>query len=350
MLRAMDNVRWLLAAVALGAWAGCASSSSSPDSGPPPDSGPAPDAGPTPDSGPAADSGPTADSGQPDSGAPDGGFDAGPVDAGCNGCDAGTCRPDGTCGCTSNGDCADSGAASTCCSLYCVNVQRDIRNCGTCGNACAASAFCNGTQCLPVAFQNICAEPSATVLFDARDVDGDAGVQIASLLTDGGCSAAPAVRFVTDGVDAGVLDSTGRPVVGGSELLIAPGGPFVQAVVSYLEQSATAVFHSGSATGHILVLRADGGVLVDAGDSTLGAHHDFFVLELVREPINGSLTLIAYGFAGPGTPAGAWYLGNVVLPDASTYPETWLVVEWTDTNNDGVPNAGDTFSVIASGL
>jgi hypothetical protein len=237
-----------------------------------------------------------------------------------------------------------------CCSLYCVDVQRDIQNCGFCGNACASNAFCNGTQCLPVAFQNICSDPSATVLVDATTVDGDAGVQIASILLDGGCATAPAVRFVTDAVDAGVLDSSGKPLVGGSELLIAAGGPFVQPVVYYLEQGASPVFHTGTATDHVLILRADGGVLVDAGVSTLGASHDFFVLELVREPTNGSLTLVAYGFAGPGTPAGVWYLGNVVLPDASTYPQTWFVVEWTDTNNDGIPNAGDTFGLIASGM
>jgi hypothetical protein len=328
--------------------------SGQPDSGTPdsgtPDSGTA-DSG-TPDSG-TPDAG-TPDAGTPDSGLADGGTDAGadagPVDAGCNGCDAGTCRPDGICGCTSNADCADSGAASMCCSLYCVDIQRDIQNCGACSNACAANAFCNGTQCLPVAFQNICAEPSATVLLDTFTTDGDAGTQIASILTDGGCSTPPAIRYVADGFDAGVLDATGKPLVGGSELLIAPGGPYVQAVVNYLEQGATAVYHAGTPTSDAFILRADGGVLVDAGDSTLNAHHDFFVLELVSEPTNGSLTLVAYGFLGPGTPASAWYLGNVVLPDASVYPQTWFVVEWTDTNNDGIPNAGDTFGLIASGM
>ena len=31
------------------------------------------------------------------------------------------------------------------------------------------------------------------------------------------------------------------------------------------------------------------------------------------------------------------------------YPDTWYVVSWADTNNDGVANAGDTFTVLAHG-
>jgi hypothetical protein len=38
----------------------------------------------------------------------------------------------------------------TCCDGACVNVRNDIRNCGVCGNVCAApNDFCDGTSCAP---------------------------------------------------------------------------------------------------------------------------------------------------------------------------------------------------------
>lgn len=39
-----------------------------------------------------------------------------------------------------------------------------------------------------------------------------------------------------------------------------------------------------------------------------------------------------------------------MLPNRAAYPDAWYLFEWNDTNNDSLPNAGDSFVKLASGL
>jgi hypothetical protein len=39
----------------------------------------------------------------------------------------------------------------------------------------------------------------------------------------------------------------------------------------------------------------------------------------------------------------------VVFPNYAAYTDAWYVYEWTDTNDDGIADAGDTFTLIAHG-
>ena len=79
------------------------------------------------------------------------------------------------------------------------------------------------------------------------------------------------------------------------------------------------------------------------------AHHDYFLLELSVEPISGTLCFFGYGMLSQGTIAAGYYFQSTIVPALSTYTDAWYVYEWTDTNNDSVPNAGDTFALTAHG-
>lgn len=92
------------------------------DAGAPEDAG-APDTG-APDVGAPEDAG-VPDVGFPDVGAPDSGtIDAGVADAG---------------GCMTSGE--------TLCAGGCVDLQRDVRNCGSCGRACGEVEVCTSGRC-----------------------------------------------------------------------------------------------------------------------------------------------------------------------------------------------------------
>ena len=80
--------------------------------------------------------------------------------------------------------------------------------------------------------------------------------------------------------------------------------------------------------------------------SSCSAHADQFGSELVTDPSSGTLSLVGYGACsgGKGTDAAAWYYANVILPNKASYPDSWYVFSWSDTNNDSIPNGGDTFT------
>jgi hypothetical protein len=68
--------------------------------------------------------------------------------------------------------------------------------------------------------------------------------------------------------------------------------------------------------------------------------------------MSGTLSLIGYGACsgGHGTLAAAWFYANVILPNSASYPDSWYVFDWVDSNNDGAPSGGDTFTPLAQGL
>jgi len=94
--------------------------------------------------------------------------------------------------------------------------------------------------------------------------------------------------------------------------------------------------------------RPDGGVIAQADPATISPAHDVFVVQLVRTP-SGALVLNAAGIFGPGTSAAAWYLVHTMLPQRPQLSYAWYVVDWSDTDGDGLPSAGDTWTVLDSG-
>jgi hypothetical protein len=65
------------------------------------------------------------------------------------------------------------------------------------------------------------------------------------------------------------------------------------------------------------------------------------------------LVIIIYGLQWGGTLAGFQYVVNYVLKHPSTYTSSWYVYQWQDATTgvsaNGIPDAGDVFTQIATG-
>ncbi len=258
-------------------------------------------------------------------------------------CGTGTCSAT----CAGDGDCT---GGRKCCGGACIDLTRDIHHCGTCALNCNANQFCTGTACKSVALTNVCDNSAATVLLDGLSADNDAGYVLASALTSG-CSPAPTVTVIPQQASQDIDAGSGRPLLGGGKLLVAAGGSFGQNLVDYVERSGISpIFDSSTNNSYSFSTRDGGGVaLFYAPSSSLSASHDYFVVQLVREPVNGTLSLVSYGFDGPGTQASAWFFAHKVMVNRAAYPGSWYVVEWTNADGDPAPSAGDTYTVIGSG-
>jgi hypothetical protein len=237
-----------------------------------------------------------------------------------------------------------------CCSSTCADTTRDPRNCGACGVACGPTAFCATSACRPALFDSLCANPQATVVLDGFQADNQAGVAFGDALT-AGCNPPTAVQRVSQQA-AGVLAmdaDAGRPATGGGNTFIAGGGEYGQLGVRYLDdQALTPVYLATDGVTAQIIDRLTGAALANTSVSALDAHHDFFFIELVVEPKSGTACLIGAGILAPGTAAAGYYGATQLVPNHTGDSHSFYVVEWTDSNNDSVPNAGDAFDVKAS--
>ncbi len=190
------------------------------------------------------------------------------------------------------------GMSLACCSSFCVDTERDPRNCGACGVACGANQFCTGRACDDAVFTNVCSNGSATVVTDPYPVDTEAGVELATALAS--CSDAGFHVAVVPQSQPGVLvpmgDAGARPNVGGSDTLVAGGSWWGQQSVAYMDNSGlTPVYLTNDGTTSHIYERASGAALVTTPDTALTAQHDFFFLELVVEPTSGTLCFFGEG-------------------------------------------------------
>jgi hypothetical protein len=240
----------------------------------------------------------------------------------------------------------------TCCSSFCVDVSRDPRNCGACGNGCSATQFCTGTQCDDAVFTNVCANASVTVVNDPFGIDEEAGASLGLSLAANCPDAGIAVSIVSQ-TQAGVLvpgDAGWRPNTGGGTTIVAGGSWWGQLSVAYMDDSGlTPVYLTNDGTTAHIYQRATGVPLVTAAEGTLTAQHDFFILELAVEPSSGTLCFFGEGILGAGTVAAGYFGSQVLVPGRTGFNEPWYVYEWTDTNNDMTPDKGDTFGLVAKG-
>ena len=282
--------------------------------------------------GTAGDAGSHADGGAPAE-AGDGGAEASPGIP----CEAGACS-----------------GSLTCCSDFCVDLGHDPRNCGACGQACTATQFCTGTRCDEAVFTNACANGAVTVVTDPFAVDTAAGMALGTALQS--CSDAGATLTVAAQTQAGVLEQDAgeagawRPILGVGNTLVAAGGSYGQLAVGYLDSNGlTRAYVKTDGVTVWVYQRSTNVALVTTSFSGLNAHHDFFLLELAVEPQSGTLSLIGQGFLAPGTSAAAYYGSQVVIPSRASYPDAYYAYEWTDTNMDGTPNAGDSYNQVAAG-
>ena len=262
--------------------------------------------------------------------APDAPADAGP--------DAPSCSP--------QSPCADD--AATCCNSTCTHLDKDPSNCGACGVACTKTQFCNGQACFDAIVANLCHNPSAAIVLDGLGPDEEAGVALGGAM-DAGCTPKVVVRQILQSAP-GTIDDAGRPLLGPGDTYVAAGGGFGQKAVAYVTSAKDApVYVTSDNTSISFVRSSDNGVIVQAQNSTLTASHDYFVSYTAVEPQSGTLVFTVYGFYSPGTAAGAFWFQNQVMANVASFTKSFYVYEWTDTNTDGQPDAGDTFTLLGSG-
>jgi hypothetical protein len=243
------------------------------------------------------------------------------------------------------------GSAEACCGGTCSALDT-LANCGACGNACGSGDFCDGSACQAPTFPSFCANATVYEIYDGVPADINAASLMTSTITDH----CPPSTMVTsaNATDATYVDqSTGQPLGGAGVTYVLTGGPLADKVVKYFEATAqlTHVYLAGPTSGtYSWMERGSAAPIATIASSACSAHTDQFVVELVTDPSSGTLALIGYGICtGAGTFAAAYYYADVMLPNAATYPDSWYVVGWSDTNDDGIANGSDAFTILGHG-
>jgi len=199
---------------------------------------------------------------------------------------------------------------------------------------------------------NVCNSKKATFLLDGLQTDQEATAMLQAAIA-ARCTPAPMAMAVSQSVSTAINTTTGQPVAGGGELLVAAGGDSAQRLVNYLEDSGTSrVYNEYDGLNTLWIKRRDASntIVATVTRTTLTPTHDFFLVEVVVDPISGTLSFVLYGLDSPGTKAGAYYFTNTMLPSITTYTNSWYLYEWMGLNADGTPGPGDTFTQLASGM
>jgi hypothetical protein len=241
------------------------------------------------------------------------------------------------------------GQNETCCAGFCTDTSKDPFNCGRCGNACSQTQFCTGTTCDDAVLKNLCVNPHATVVMDPYMEDNTAGNAFGAALSR---TCMPGVNVRSTSQSSGIAqDPGGRPLTGVGDTLVAGGGWFGQAAVAYMDSHGlTPLLVSTDGTSSWIRNSKTQANIVFIPNTSLTAHHDYFLFEVGVEPISGTLSFFGYGMSGLSTTVASYYFQKSVLPNASAFPSAWYVYEWTDKDMDGIGSAGDTFNPIANGM
>ena len=282
-------------------------------------------------------------------------------------CSDGLVCGNGQCGdaCTQaqEGQSAACGDSLTCCSLHCTDLATSSAHCGACGTACDSGDFCGidacsdgaggaggapsapCVSCHPTVLANICSIARAVVILDSgkNPADGDRAPGLAmGAALQAKCTPTPTLTDAQQESVEALNFTTGRPVSGGGELLIVAGGPVFQNLEVYVEEQHISPLYwktNGTDTeywttvGNRLVLTQP-----VAGDHE---SHDQFIIQFMRDPASGSLVLNAQGFWLSGTVAAAFQLTNAILPSLSSFDKAWYAYEWTDMNDDKLPDLNE---------
>jgi hypothetical protein len=187
-----------------------------------------------------------------------------------------------------------------------------------------------------------------TVISDGQPADDAVGANMMNAIA-AGCGTAPATQTISQNT-SGILDpSTSRPLLAADALGIMGGGNAYQRAMAYLMQSGDSpLVFSSTATDVTVTERATSNVVYQAPLSSLSNTHDIGGLMLIHEAVSGGAYLDSNGRVGQGTLAGGYYFTATIAPQLRTDMASWYVIEWTDRNGNSVPDAPDTYNVIAS--
>ncbi|HKO48056.1 MAG TPA: hypothetical protein VJV79_10050 [Polyangiaceae bacterium] len=280
-------------------------------------------------------------------------------------CSGGECLA--ACDAKEEGKDSGCGGGLTCCTQRCSDLKVDSRNCGACGNSCAAGQFCGLTacagsgeggaggvggaesgscvECHDTTLANLCSVAKVTVILDSSKNTSDGnrvpGRAVGAALRDHCLPMPQLAEAEQDSVEA-LNITTGRPVSDSSELLVVAGGPFFQNLVGYLESQKITPLYVHS-TSEVTEFRKTATKEIVASLPTAGDHdsHDIFIIQFMRDPASGSLILNEQGFWLSGTVAGAYQLTHGLLPDLERQDKAWYAYEWTDLDGDKGPDLNE---------
>lgn len=141
---------------------------------------------------------------------------------------------------------------------------------------------------------------------------------------------------------------TGQPVVSGTRFVImAPAS--VHAQMAYYESNRIApVYLYGDDSSLFWVTSANDGVILETvtSRSSLTASSDLFLLEVFSDGFS-NYVFACYGLTAKGSMAAARFYQSI-FQQLDAYSESWYVIQWTDTNSDGIPEPGDGYRFVAS--
>jgi len=228
-----------------------------------------------------------------------------------------------------------------------------VQRCGACNVACGTDQFCDGTACHDVVFPEFCANKKVYAIYDGIALDDGATNVLASTIA-ANCPQGTMIQYGPQTNPAWVDQDAGTLLLGGGSTVVTAGGPFANKPVKWMERTSLTTkvyFATNGIDTFYFRQRSDGGTLVSQPSASCTSHHDNLLIELARDPSSGTLALIGYGVCagGYGTQAAGWYYANVMLPNRASYPDSWYLFQWDDTNMDSLPNVGDSFVQLASG-
>ena len=234
--------------------------------------------------------------------------------------------------CESDDDCD----GRTCCNRRCEDLSLSMRACGACGNACAASTYCSGTQCLPLRFNTVCDSPEILVVHrEGKFVDGAtddptadnlAADELGATLADL-CGSPPPVAVVPE---AGLLEgeNAGPLTTGRGTALVVAGGRAYSGIINYLDNTDNTPVElvlGSDGVGFQLVARSQRRVVVADRLSTLSDTRDYIIGQAIYDQTSGTQVLNVYGIFRGGTTVGAEYFAQ--LAPATLAGQRWFVAQ-----------------------
>lgn len=194
-----------------------------------------------------------------------------------------------------------------------------------------------------ISFGRLCDFGAHVIVENGIEVDDGVGARLSDAV-EAGCGSTVTRRTTSQDDVAAVDADSGRPLVPASELVLLGGGDGPHRVVRYLLTADTPLVWAGSPV--TITERATGRVVAQ-GDTD--AANDFILLQVIEEPIGGTLSLSAQGIQENGTIAAAIYFEEVVGPAIAIETASWFAVRWIDSDAVAGASLDDTYAVIESG-
>ncbi|HEY5957542.1 MAG TPA: hypothetical protein VIV60_13340, partial [Polyangiaceae bacterium] len=204
------------------------------------------------------------------------------------------------------------------------------------------------TQAAPAVLSDCCRYANLVIIEGVDAGDTLLSQSLASALS-GACGNATTTRQVSQDAP-GVLDASGRPLIGPMELILMSGGFVTQKAVAYLDQNDTPVYASFTARkNRYSAFTRAGAQVFSIRTDAFTASYDVAIIAVTYEPISQSFVIDIYGSNSAGTQAGTFYFANTLAPNLQTDSHHYYVVEWTDQDGDQAASAGDRYVLLTSG-